>query len=396
MLAKMREVVIASSVRTPIGSFNGSLSPLSATQLGSVVIAEAVRRAGLKGDEIDEVIMGNVISAGLGQAPARQASLGAGLPEGVGCTMVNKVCGSGLKAVIMAAQAIRLGDADTVVVGGMESMSNAPYLLEKARRGYRMGHDMLVDSAIKDGLWDPYNDFHMGSAAELCAEKFEISRVDQDRFAFASYERAQAAQRRGDFMQEIVGVSVSQKTGEIVVSEDEEIKKFQPEKLGRLKAAFKENGTVTAGNASSLSDGASALVVMSEEKALAGGMTFAARIVAYASSAKAPEWFTIAPAEAISALLRKTGHRLEEIDLFEIHEAFAASSIAVQRLLGLDPGKMNVRGGGVALGHPLGATGPRILTTLIHALADLDQQRGVAALCLGGGEALALMVERRI
>jgi acetyl-CoA C-acetyltransferase len=391
----MKEAVIVSAVRTPVGSFNSSLSSLPATKLGSIVIAEALRRANLSGKEVDEVMMGNVLSAGLGQAPARQASLQAGLPKSVACTTINKVCGSGLKAVMLAAQAIRLGEADVVVAGGMESMSNAPYLLEKGRSGYRMGHGVLVDSLIKDGLWDVYNDFHMGSAAELCAEKFKISRTEQDEYAITSYERARSAQQQGDFKKEIVPVSVPHGKGEGQrVEEDEEIKQFDLEKLKTLKPAFQEGGTVTAGNASSISDGAAAQVVMAQEKALELRLRPLIRIVGYITSAREPEWFTLAPAEAISALLCKCGCGLADIDLFEINEAFAASSIALNRELGLDPQRVNVRGGAIALGHPIGASGARILTTLIHALIDLDKKRGIAALCIGGGEAVAMMVER--
>lgn len=391
----MRDVVIVSAVRTPIGSFNGVLSPLPATRLGSIVIEEGLRRANLRGEDVDEVIMGNVLSAGLGQAPARQASLGAGLPKTVGCTAVNKVCGSGLKAVMLAAQAIWSGEAEVVVAGGMESMSNAPYLLPQARGGYRMGHGELVDSLVKDGLWDVTNDFHMGAAAELCAGKFGISRDEQDEFASLSYQRAQAAQQRGDFKREIVSVKIPQRrTKELVAAEDEEINKFDPERMRALRPAFREDGTVTAGNASSISDGASALVVMAHEKALRLGIKPMVKIVASSSSAREPEWFTLAPVDAISACLKKGGTALYDIDLFEINEAFAVASIAVNRELGLDPEKVNTRGGAVALGHPIGASGARILTTLIHSLIDLDKKRGVASLCIGGGEAVAMMVER--
>ncbi len=391
----MREPVIVSAVRTPIGSLRGALSVLPATKLGSIVIAEALARVHLVANEVDEVIMGNVLSAGLGQAPARQASVGAGLPPAVGCTTVNKVCGSGLKAVMLAAQAIRLGEADVVVAGGMESMSNAPYLLEKARGGYRLGHGTLVDSLLKDGLWDVYNDFHMGAAAELCAEKFQISRADQDAFARTSYERALAAQQRGDFRREIVPVDISRSAGgSLYCDEDEECKKFDGKKLVIIPPAFRPGGTVTAGNASSISDGAAAVVVMAAEKARERGIAAAVRIVGSASSAREPEWFTLAPADAIARLLRASGYALADVDLFEINEAFAASSLAVNRELGLDPEKVNVRGGAVALGHPIGCSGARILTTLIHALADRGEKRGIAALCIGGGEAVAMLVER--
>jgi acetyl-CoA C-acetyltransferase len=391
----MKKAVIVSAARTPIGSFNGVLSSVSATRLGSIAITEALRRIELSGQEVDEVIMGNVLSAGLGQAPARQASLGAGLSKSVGCTTVNKVCGSGLKAVMFAAQAIVSGDADVVVAGGMESMSNAPYLLTKARSGYHMGHGELVDSMIRDGLWDVYNQFHMGEAAEVCADTLGISREDQDQFAVLSYRRALEAIQRGKFRREIASVPVSQRNGaDRLVEEDEEPKRVSLERLPTLRPAFKKNGRVTAGNASSISDGAAALVVMLEEKAKALGLNPLARIVGYGSFATDPAWFTTAPVHTISALLKKTGRQLIDVDLFEINEAFAASSIAVNRELGLDPNKVNVRGGAVALGHPIGASGARILTTLIHALEDMNLSTGVASLCIGGGEGVAMMVER--
>lgn len=391
----MRKAVIMSAARTPIGSFNGALSAVAATRLGSIVITEALKRIELKGAEVDEVIMGNVLSAGLGQAPARQASLGAGLPKSVGCTTVNKVCGSGLKAVMLATQAIVSGDAEVVVAGGMESMSNAPYLLTKARSGYHMGHGELVDSMIRDGLWDVYNQFHMGEAAEVCADTLGISREDQDQFAVLSYRRALEAQQRGEFRREIVSVPVSQRDGaDQLVEEDEEPKRVSLERLPTLKPAFRKGGRVTAGNASSISDGAAALVVMLEEKAKALRLHPLARIVNYGSFATDPAWFTTAPVHAISTLLKKTGRKITDVDLFEINEAFAVCSIAVNRELGLNPDRVNVRGGAVALGHPIGASGARILTTLIHALEDMNLTTGVASLCIGGGEAVAMMIER--
>ena len=391
----MKKSVIISAARTPIGSFNGVLSSVSATRLGSIAITEALRRIGLSGEEVDEVIMGNVLSAGLGQAPARQASLGAGLPQSVGCTTVNKVCGSGLKAAMLAHQAILSGDADVVVAGGMESMSNAPYLLMKARSGYRMGHGELIDSMIRDGLWDVYNQFHMGEAAELCAETLGISKEEQDQFAVTSYRRALKAQQSGEFRREIVAVPVSPREGpEHRVEEDEEPKRASLERLPTLKPAFKKEGKVTAGNASSISDGAAALVIMLEEKAKALGLTPRVRIVNHGSFATDPAWFTTAPVHAISSLLKKTGHQITDVDLFEINEAFAVCSIAMNRKLGLDPDKVDVRGGAVALGHPIGASGARILTTLIHALEDMNLTTGVASLCIGGGEAVAMMIER--
>jgi acetyl-CoA C-acetyltransferase len=390
----MRKTVIVSAARTPIGSFNGSLGSLSATELGSIAIGAALKQTGLKGAEIDEVIVGNVLSAGLGQAPARQASLGAGLPQSVGCTTVNKMCGSGLKAVMLANQAIVSGDAEVVVAGGMESMSNAPYLLMKARSGYRMGDGELIDSMIRDGLWDVYNQFHMGEAAEHCADTLGISREDQDQFAAVSYRRALKAQQSGAFRREIVAVPVPRRDGATqLVEEDEEPKRVVLERLPALKSAFRKDGKVTAGNASSISDGAAALVVMLEEKAKALGLKPLARIINYDSFATDPAWFTTAPVHAISALLKKTGRDISHIDLFEINEAFAACSIAVNRQLGLDPERVDVRGGAVALGHPIGASGARILTTLIHALEDMHLSTGVASLCIGGGEAVAMMIE---
>jgi acetyl-CoA C-acetyltransferase len=391
----MRQAVIVSATRTPIGSFNGSLSSVPATKLGSIAIGEALKKLELRVDEVDEVIMGNVISAGLGQAPARQAALGASLPNSVGCTTVNKVCGSGLKAVMLANQAIAANDADVIVAGGMESMSNAPYLLTKARAGYRLGHGELVDSMIRDGLWDVYHQFHMGEAAELCGERLNISREEQDQFAATSYRRALEAQKRGDFKREMVAIPVSEEKGaEQLVEEDEEPKRLRLEKIPKLNPAFKWQGRVTAGNASSISDGAAALVVMLEEKAGTLGLRPLARIVGYTSFATEPAMFTTAPAQAILGLLKDCRCDLSDIDLFEINEAFAVASIAVNRELELDPNKVNVRGGAVALGHPIGASGARILTTLIHALEDLDLNRGVASLCIGGGEALAMLIER--
>lgn len=388
------DVVIVSAVRTPIGSFNGALSSLSATQLGSLVIAEAVRRAKVPVNAVEEVIMGNVLSAGLGQAPARQAALGAGLPKSVGALTINKVCGSGLKSVMLAAQAISAGDAEIIVAGGMESMSNAPYLLEKARQGYRIGHSQIVDSMIKDGLWDAHNDFHMGSAAELCSRKFKHSREELDQFAMISYKRALEAQRTGAFKDEIIPVRVDQGKQAIEVVEDEGPAKLDLNKMATLKPAFEADGITTAANASPISDGASALVVMSGKKAKALKIPSLVRIVAYSSAAQEPEWFTTAPVPAIKNLLHKTKLTTADIDLFEINEAFSASSLAVIQELGLDPERVSVHGGSVALGHPIGASGARILTTLIYALKSLNKRRGIASLCLGGGEAVAMLVEQ--
>jgi acetyl-CoA C-acetyltransferase len=391
----MRKAVIVSATRTPIGSFQGALSPISATKLGSIAIARALKKLDLPADQVDEVLMGNVLSAGLGQAPARQAALGAALPNSVACTTVNKVCGSGLKAVMLAAQAIDTGDADVVIAGGMESMSNAPYLLMKGRMGYRLGSGELVDSLIHDGLWDVYNQFHMGAAGEICARMLKISREEQDEYAVISYERARQAQEKNAFAREIVAVNVPNGSLEDeIVAEDEEPKRFNGSNLHSLRPAFEKHGSITAGNASSISDGAAALVVMSDEKAQILGLNPMARIIGFTTYATEPAWFTTAPAKAIQALLRRTDRSVAEVDLFEINEAFAVGSIAVNRELGLDINKVNVRGGAVALGHPIGASGARVLTTLIHALEDLDLATGVASLCIGGGEAVAMMIER--
>lgn len=387
--------VIVSAARTPMGSFNGSYSSIPATKLGSLAIAEAVKRIQLPGDRIDEALMGCVLSAGLGQAPARQAAVGAGLPHSVGAVTVNKVCGSSLQAVMMATRAIALGEAKVMVAGGMENMTRAPYLLEKARQGYRLGHGELTDSVIKDGLWDVYNQFHMGNAGELCAAKYRLSRQEVDDFALESYSRARDAIARGAFKKEIVPVEVPQKKGApALISDDEEPNRVDLSKLRQLKPVFQDEGVLTVGNSPSCNDGAAALVVMAEEEAVRLGLAPMARIVSYAGAALAPEWFTIAPVEAIRRLLNQTGLSVNDIDLFEINEAFSAVSLAINRELGLDPKKVNVKGGAVALGHPIGATGARILTTLLYAMEERDLRRGLAALCIGGGEALALMVER--
>ncbi|CUT05156.1 thiolase family protein [Candidatus Chrysopegis kryptomonas] len=391
----MREVVIASACRTPIGSFNGVLSPLPAPKLGAIVIEEALKRANVPKELVDEVIMGCVLTAGVGQAPARQAAIFAGLPTKVECMTINKVCGSGLKAVMLATQAIKLGDADIIVAGGMESMSNAPYLLDKARTGYRMGHAQIIDSMIKDGLWDVYNDFHMGNAGELCAKECGISREEQDEFAVLSYKRALEAIEKGYFKEEIVPVPVPQPKGEtILVTEDEEPKKVIFEKIPKLKPAFDPNGTITPANASKINDGASALVLMSKEKAEELGIKPLARIVAYTSAAKDPAWFTTAPVDAIEKVLRKANMKKEDIDLFEVNEAFAVVALATSKLGGIPIEKMNIHGGAVALGHPIGASGARILTTLLYAMKRKEARFGLAAICIGGGEASAVIVER--
>lgn len=392
---KRRRAVIVSAVRTPMGGFNGVFSQVPATKLGSLAIAEALKRVQLPPDRVDQVYMGCVLSAGLGQAPARQASIGAGMPHSVGATTVNKVCGSSMQTVIMAAQAIALEEASIVVAGGMENMTRAPYVLEKARQGYRLGHAELVDSLVKDGLWDVYNNFHMGHGGELCAAKYRLTRNELDDFALESYRRAREAIASGVFKREIVPVEVPQRKGPAVaVTEDEEPNRVDLGKMRELKPVFQEDGVLTVGNSPSCNDGAAALIVMAEEEAARRGLAPMARIVDYAGAALAPEWFTIAPIEAIKQVLKKTGLTVGDIDLFEINEAFSAVSLAINRELGLDEKKVNVNGGAVALGHPIGATGARILTTLLHAMAARGARRGLAGLCIGGGEALAMIVER--
>lgn len=387
--------VIVSAVRTPMGSFNGMFSQVPATKLGSLAIAEALKRVHVPPDRVDQVYMGCVLGAGLGQAPARQASIGAGIPHSIGATTVNKVCGSSLQTAIMASQAIALGEANIVVAGGMENMTRAPYLLEKARQGYRLGHAELVDSLVKDGLWDVYNNFHMGNGGELCAAKYRLTRKELDDFALESYRRAREAIATGIFTREIVPVEVPQRKGPAVaVREDEEPNRVDLSKMRELKPVFQNDGVLTVGNSPACNDGAAALVVMAEDEAERLGLVPMARIVGYAGSALAPEWFTIAPIEAIKRVLKKTGFTIGDIDLFEINEAFSAVSLAVNRELGLDEKKVNVNGGAVALGHPIGATGARILTTLLHAMAAREARRGLAGLCIGGGEALAMIVER--
>lgn len=389
------QAVIVGAVRTPMGSFNGRFSSISSTQLGSFAIAEALKRIHVPGEQIDEVLMGCVLSAGLGQAPARQAAIGAGLPHRVGAVTVNKVCGSSLQTVIMAARAIALGEAQVIVAGGMENMTRAPFLLEKARQGYRLGHGELTDSLIKDGLWDVYNHFHMGNAGELCAATYHVSRQEVDDFALESYSRAREAITAGSFAREIVPVEVPQKKGApLIVTDDEEPNRVDLSRLRQLAPVFQDDGVLTVGNSPSCNDGAAALVVMAEEEAHRLGLTPLARIVGYAGAALAPEWFTIAPIEAIRRLLKQTGLAVSDIDLFEINEAFSAVSLAINRELGLDAKKVNVNGGAVALGHPIGATGARLLTTLLYAMEARDARRGLASLCIGGGESLALIVER--
>jgi acetyl-CoA C-acetyltransferase len=391
----MREVVIVSGARTPIGSFQGSLSSLTAPKLGAVAIKAALDRGRVPADAVGEVYMGCVLPAGQGQAPARQASIAAGIPASVGGVTINKVCGSGLKSVVFARNAIVSGEHDVVLAGGMESMSNAPYLLPKAREGYRLGHAQVIDSMIADGLWDAYGNVHMGDCGELCAREKGISRADQDAFAAESYRRALRAQADGKFRGEIVPVELPQKKGApVVVADDEEPGRGNIEKLPTLRPAFQKDGTITAGNASSINDGAAALVLAGADVAAARGWKPLARIVAAAGHAQAPEWFTTAPTGAIERLLERAGWKKDDVDLWEINEAFAVVSIINNRMLGLDPARVNVWGGAVALGHPIGASGARILVTLLAALADAGKRRGVASLCIGGGEGIALAVER--
>ncbi len=390
----MREVYILSAVRTAIGNFLGTLSNIPAPKLGAIVIKEAVKRAGIKPEEVDEVIMGQVVQAGVGQAPARQAMRYAGLPDNVNAFTVNKVCGSGLKAVMLGATAIKASEADVIVAGGMENMSLCPYALFKARTGYRLFNGELVDLMVHDGLWDPYNNFHMGMTGELIAEKYNVSREDMDKFALESNNRALKAIENGWFKEEIVPVEIPQKKGDpIIFDTDEGPKATTLEKLAKLPPVFKKDGKVTAGNASKISDGASAVVIASKEKVEAAGLKPIAKIVAYTSAHIEPEWVMEAPIPCVKKLLDMTGFTLDDIDLFEHNEAFAAASVAVMRALNIPHEKFNVNGGAVALGHPIGASGARVLTTLIYALKNRGLKRGLCTLCLGGGGAVAMIVE---
>jgi len=389
----MSDVIIAAAKRTPIGAFQGQFQPLTATQLGAAAIRAAVAEAKIDGKDVGEVIMGCVLPAGLGQAPARQASLGAGLPVSVPCTTVNKVCGSGLKAVMLAHDAIKSGSAEIVIAGGMESMTNAPYLLPKARNGMRMGHGQVIDHMFWDALQSPFDEQMMGVFGEMCAEKYRFTREQQDAFAIASVERAMRAMSEGDFAAEITPVTVQDRKGESVFSTDEEPPRCKVDKIPGLRPAFKKDGTVTAANSSSISDGAAATVVMGAARALALGLKPLARIVAHATHAQEPEWFTTAPSAAIAKVVAKAGWKLQDVDLFEINEAFAAVTMAAMADNQLDHAKVNVNGGACALGHPVGASGARILVTLIHALRRRGGTRGVASICLGGGEAVAVAIE---
>ncbi len=394
----MEKVYIVSAVRTPVGSFNGTLSGFTATELGSLVINEAISRAGITKEQVDEVIMGNVLPGGLGQNPARQAMLKAGLPYEVGAITVNKVCGSGLKSIMLAAQAIAVKDAEVIVAGGLESMSRAPYFLEKARTGYRMGNGILFDSLDHDGLRDINNDFLMGVSAEYCAEKYGVTRDDQDQFAYQSYVKALKARAEGKFKDQILPIRILQKKGKppLAVDYDEIVKETSREALSALRPAFKKDGTVTAGNSSKISDGAAGVVLMSGSKVRELGVKPLFSVGAQGSSGLDPKYVLVAPLLSIPKVLKKAGLTVADIDLQEVNEAFSASTVAVIRELGLDPGKTNVHGGSVAMGHPIGASGARVLVTLLYALKDRRVRRGMASLCLGGGEAVSLIVENLV
>ncbi len=390
----MEDVVILSGARTPVGAFMGVLSSFTAPQLGAKAIAAALARAGVPAAEIDEVIMGCVLTGGMGQAPARQASIYGGLPDSVPCLTINKVCGSGMKAVMLAAQAIKCGDSKVVIAGGMESMSNAPYVLDKARSGYRMGNGTLVDSMITDGLWDPYGNCHMGNCGDATSAELNISRESLDAFAAESYRRATAAQAAGRFAKEIVEVEVPQRKGDpVVVDTDEEPGKGNPDKLPSLRPAFDKNGVTTAGNASSINDGAAALVIASSSEAERRGIKPLGRVVAYSTHAQQPQWFTTAPAAAIERLLGKQGLKVEDIDLFEVNEAFAVVAMAVADKVGIPSDKLNVNGGAVALGHPIGMTGARLILTALMELKRRGGRYAIASPCIGGGEATAILLE---
>ena len=390
----MKDIVILGAARTPIGSFLGTLSSLSAPKLGSIAIKCALENSRVSAEQVEQVIMGNVLQAAVGQAPARQAGIGAGIPVGAGAVTINKVCGSGLKAVMYAANDIRCGEYDLAVAGGMESMSNAPFALTQARTGYRMGNGKMVDVMIHDGLWDPYGDKHMGNCAEACVTKYNFSRQEQDDYSRESYRRAQDATRGGKFKKEIAVVEIEGKKGKSVVIDDEEPFNAPLEKMGTLKPAFVKEGSVTAANSSKINDGAAALVVTSAEYAEKNNLQPMARIVAQATAAHEPEWFTTAPVKSIDIALKRAGLSVDDIDLFEVNEAFAAVAMVAMKDAGIPHEKMNVHGGAVALGHPIGASGARILVTLLHAMADRNLKRGLAAICIGGGEAATMIVER--
>lgn len=389
----MKDVFIVAAVRTPIGSFNGALSTLPATRMGAIVIKAALEKAGVAPNAVNELFMGNVLSANLGQAPANQASIYAGLPDTVPCTTVNKVCASGMKSIMLGAQSIMLGDNDVVVAGGMENMSAVPYYLDKGRNGYKLGHGTLSDGIIRDGLWDPYKDFHMGNAAEICATEYKISREEQDEYASRSYKLAAAAFENGYFKDEIVPVEIPGKTV-VTVAEDEDYKKVNFEKIPTLKPTFQKDGTITAANASNINDGAAALVLVSGEKLKELGLKPLAKIISFADASQAPEWFTTTPVKAVNNALKKAGMTIDQMDFAEINEAFSCVPIANQRDLGLDMNKVNVWGGAVALGHPIGCSGARIVVTLNSILHQHNAKYGVAGICNGGGGASAIIIER--
>lgn len=390
----MEDVVIVEAKRTPIGAFSGSLATLTAPELGAAAIFDLIKQSGISPDHVEEVIMGNVLSAGTGQAPARQAALKAGISDRTPATAVNKVCASGMKAVMIAASQIALGENQVVIAGGMESMSNVPYYLDKHRFGSKLGHSEVSDGILRDGLWDVYNDCHMGSAGELCAREYQISREEQDAYAAESYKRALNARDSGYFKDEITEIKVKDRRGAVsVVAEDEELNRVNFEKIPNLRPAFEKDGTITAANASSINDGAAALLLMNASKAQELNLAPLAVIKGFASSAKAPEWFTTAPADAIPLALKRAGVELSDVDLFEINEAFSVVALANQKIMGLDPQKVNVFGGAVSLGHPIGCSGARILVTLIHALRQKNLRTGCAGICNGGGGASALVVE---
>jgi acetyl-CoA C-acetyltransferase len=389
----MKEVFIVSAVRTPIGSFNGALSTMSATQLGALVMKAALEKAGVPSTAVNEVYMGNVISANLGQAPANQASIYAGIPTNVPCTTVNKVCASGMKAIMLGAQSILSGDNDVVVAGGMESMSNVPFYLDKARNGYKLGNGAVTDGIIRDGLWDPYKDFHMGNAAELCATEYKISREEQDAYATQSYKRAAAATEQGYYKDEIIPVEVPGKQV-ITVTEDEDYKKVNFDKIPTLKPTFQKDGTITAANASNINDGAAAVLLVSGEKLKELGLKPLAKIISFADASQAPEWFTTTPVKAINKALEKAKLTVADMDFAEINEAFSCVPIANERDLGLSPEKVNVWGGAVSMGHPIGCSGARIVVTLSSILRQNKSRYGVAGICNGGGGASAIIIER--
>lgn len=395
-MPELNEAVIISAARTPVGKFLGSLKGFSATELGAIAVRESVRRAGIKPEDVDEVIMGSVIQAGLGQNPARQAALGGGIPPAVSAVTVNKVCGSGLKAVMIAAQGIQLGDSEMVVAGGMESMSNAPYLVPKAREGYRLGNGELVDAMINDGLWCAFENYHMGCTGEVVADEYSISRSQQDEYAMNSHRKAAAAIKAGKFKDEIVAVEIPQKKGPALIFDTDETVREDTsmEALGKLKPAFKKEGTVTAGNAPGVNDGASAVVVTSLRRARELGIEPMGKIVAQATAGVEPRLVMMAPVEAVRKLFKKTGWSPSEVDLVELNEAFSVAAVAVTRELGLDPERVNVNGGAVALGHAIGQSGSRLLTTILYELKRRDARRGIVSLCLGGGNAVAMAIER--